>query len=169
MIILFIRHAEAKNDKLTKLGKKQAKLLGEQDEDFKFSKIYCSPTKRCLDTAKAYNKFRKVPLEIDKRLSEREQLEHVPQTKEEQVWYDNYLNPKFSCGEPEGCKEFLERVYEFLGERIFEHYQKNENIVVVSHSGLYYAFLSYFSKAKKGDNINWYKLGNASKVYFEVK
>lgn len=169
MIILFIRHAEAKNDKLTKIGKKQARLLGKQQEDYEFSKIYCSPTKRCLDTAKSYNKSRKIPLEIDGRINEREQLETAPKTKYEQIWYDNYLNPKFSALEPEGCKEFLERVYEFLHEKIFEHYQKNENFVMVSHSGIFYAVMSYFSKAKKGDNINWYKLGNASKVYFEIK
>ena len=167
MIILFIRHADAKDDKLTKLGKKQAKLLSEKD-DFEFAKIYSSPMERCKKTAIIFNKKRKLPLEIDFRLKERETLGRKPKTKEEQKWYDNYLNPQFSNLSPEGCKEFLERVYEFLGERIFEHYQKNENIAVVAHSGTFYAIMSYFNKGKK-ENINWYKIGCASKVYFEVK
>lgn len=168
MIILFIRHAEAKKDKLTKYGKKQAKIIFKQPEDYEFSKIYSSPTKRCLDTAKIFNKTRKLSLELDERLKERETLSRSPQNKDEQLWYDNYMNPQFSNYAPEGCKELLERVYEFLGERIFEHYQKNENIVIVSHSGIFYAVMSYFNKGKKG-NINWYKLGNCSKVYFEIK
>ncbi len=168
MIILFIRHAEANGDKLTRFGKKQAKLNFSQKEDYEFAKIYSSPTRRCWKTAKIYNKKRKLPLEADVRLTERETLDSKPVTKEEQLWFDNYLNPKFSSAEPEGCKEFLERVYEFLGERIFEHYQKNENIVIVAHSGIFYAVMSYFNKGKKGD-INWYKIGNASKVFFEIK
>ncbi len=168
MIILFIRHAEASGDKLTKFGKKQSKLNFSQKEDYEFSKIYCSPLNRCRQTAKIFNKKRKLPFDIDERLKERETLERKPETKEEQVWYDNYMNPKFSSFEPEGCKELLDRVYSFLNEKIFEHYQKNENFVMVSHSGIFYAVLSYFNKNKIGD-INWYKIGNASKVYFEVK
>ena len=168
MIILFIRHAEANDDKLTKFGKRQAKLLSKQKEDFEFAKIYTSPLRRCKDTAKFYNKTKKLKIEIDERLTERQTLETPPKNKQEQQWYDNYMNPRFSSDFPEGCKEFLQRTYEFLSERIFEHYQKNENIVVVAHSGIFYAVLSYFNKGKKGD-INWYKLGNCSKVYFEVK
>ena len=122
MIIEFIRHAEAKKDKLTGLGKKQAKLMAEQKDDFVFSKIYCSPMKRCKDTAKILKKKTKLKIEIDERLKERETLRHKPNSKEEQSWYDNYLNPKYSNFKPEGCKELLERVYEFLGERISVFY-----------------------------------------------
>ena len=168
MIILFIRHAEANKDKLTKFGKRQAKLLSKQKEDYKFAKIYTSPLKRCEDTAKFYNKQFKMPLEKDNRLRERETLDDVPKNKLEKMWFDNYMNPQFANDNPEGCKDFLERVYEFLNERIFEHYQKNENIVIVAHSGIFYAVMSYFNKNKKGD-ISWYKIGNASKVYFEIK
>ncbi len=168
MIIMFLRHAEAKGDKLTKFGKKQAKLNFLQKEDFEFAKIYSSPTKRCCDTMKIFNKKRKLPFEFDTRLSERETLGHEPQTKEEKAWHNAYMNPKFSSFEPEGCREFLERVFSFLRERIFEHYQKNENIAIVAHSGIFYAIMAYFNKEKKGD-IGWYKLGNTSKVYFEIK
>ena len=168
MIIEFIRHAEAKGDRLTKLGKLQAKLFAKQQEDFKFSKIYCSPMKRCRETAKIINKKQKLPLRIDARLTERETLNKKPKNKKEQNWYDNYMNPAFSSANPEGCQEFIERVFEFLNEKIFEHYQKNENIIIVSHSGIFYAVMAYFNKHKKGD-INWYKIGNCSKVYFEIK
>ena len=167
MIIEFIRHAEAKGDKLSKFGKKQAKLLSKQKDDFEFVKIYSSPLNRCLQTANILAKAKKLPVVADERIKERETLEDKPKTKEEQVWYDNYLNPKYSSFNPEGCKELLERVYSFLNEKIFEHYQKNENIIIVSHSGIFYAVMAYFNKNKQG-NINWYKLGNCSKIYFEI-
>ena len=168
MIIEFIRHAEAKGDNLTKLGKLQAKIISKQKDDFKFDKIYCSPVKRCAKTAKIINKKLKLSFEYDNRLAERETLGREPNNKNEKSWYDNYMNPAYSNFEPEGCKEFIERVFEFLNEKIFDHYQKNENIIVVSHSGRVYAFIAYFNKHKKGE-LNWYKIGNCSKIYFEIK
>ena len=146
MIIEFIRHAEAKGDKLTKFGKKQAKMLSLQKDDFDFVKIYSSPLNRCKKTAKILAKSKKLSVEIDERLKERETLNYKPKTKEEKTWYDNYMNPKYSSVNPEGCKELLERVFSFLNERIFEHYQKNENIIIVSHSGIFYAVMAYFNK-----------------------
>ena len=168
MLILFIRHAEAKNDKLTSFGLKQCELLSNQTEDYEFFKIYSSPAYRCKKTAEYYNENKHLKLEIDERLNERETLENSPQNEFEKLWYDNYMNPKFSSKQPEGCKELLDRVYDFLDEKISFHKQKNENFVVVSHSGIFYAFMSYFNREKTGD-INWYKIGNASKVYFEIK
>ena len=38
----------------------------------------------------------------------------------------------------------------------------------VIFSGIFYAIMSYFNKQTK-DEIDWYKIGNASKVYFEIK
>lgn len=168
MIILFIRHAEAKNDKLTDFGKKQGKMLAEQTEDYEFAKIYSSPTNRCLETAKYYNKNKGLDFEIDDRLRERETLDNGPTTPEEKLWYDNYMNPNFSSEKPEGCKELLERVYSFLDGAIKKHKDKDQNFVIVSHSGIFYAVLSYFNKINTNE-INWYKLSNASKVYFEIK
>lgn len=168
MIILFVRHAEAKNDELTELGKRQAELLSEQAEDYLFSKIYTSPLNRCKITADYYNFNKNLEIEIDERIKEREILENPPKNSKEQAWYDNYLNPAFSFKNPEGCKELIERVYSFLDEKIQLHKQNDENFIMVSHSGIFYAVLSYFNKKQSG-LIDWYKIGNCSKVYIEVK
>lgn len=165
---MFIRHAEAKNDILTDFGIMQGKILSEQIEDYNFTKIYSSPTNRCIETAKYYNENKGLDFEIDERLRERETLEREPLTPEEKLWYDNYMNPKFSSAKPEGCKELIERVYSFLDYAITKHINKDENFVIVSHSGIFYAVLSYFNKSNNKE-IDWYKLGNASKVYFEIK
>ena len=93
MIIMFVRHAEDKNDKLTKLGKLQCKLFLKSDETVKFDKIYTSPANRCLQTAKAIQHKWKLPLEICENLKERELLETAePQNEHEQEWYNNYIN-----------------------------------------------------------------------------
>ena len=54
MIIKFIRHADSKNDKLTKLGKKQCKLAFKQKDSISYSKIYSSSAGRCVRTARYY-------------------------------------------------------------------------------------------------------------------
>lgn len=101
-------------------------------------------------------------------LRDREALHHDPETEEEQFWYDNYLNKNFSSLKPEGCKEFLQRNFDVFDRIISEHKQKNENVILVAHSCTFYAIQEYFNKSS-GEEINYYRLSNCAKVYFEVR
>lgn len=169
MIIMFVRHAEHKNDKLTKLGKLQCQLLLKSKENIKFTKIYSSPANRCVLTAKAIQKKWKLPLEICENLKERELLKTAePQNEQEQEWYDNYMNPLYSSENPEGCKNFLTRTFVEFKKIIDEHIEKQENVVIVAHSGTLYALSAYVNGIKKNKNLVWLRAGNCSKVYFEV-
>lgn len=169
MILLFIRHAEAKNDKLTRFGKKELKHLFKEKETFKFSKIYSSPMNRCVKTAQAFQKKYKLEIEVMEGLRERELLAtRKPQNEDEQEWYDNYLNPMYSHKDPEGCKEYLGRVFLQFKKIIDTHIDNNENAIVVAHSGTFYALLAYVNGIYKNKNINWYRLGTCDRVYFEI-
>lgn len=169
MIIMFVRHADAKNDKLTKLGKEQCKLFLKQKESVKFGKIYTSPANRCLQTAKIIQNKWKLPLEICENLKERELLENSePQNEEEQKWFDNYLNPLYSSESPEGCKEFLTRTFVEFKKIIDENIEKDENVVIVSHSGVIYALSAYINGIQKNKNLTWMRVGNCCKVYYEI-
>ena len=169
MILMFIRHADAKNDKLTKLGKQQIKLMMKEKESFEFSKIYCSPANRCLKTARPFQVKRKIQLEIVEGLKERELLKtEKPQNEVEQEWYDNYLNPMHSNESPEGCKEYLARNFIEFKRIIENHIDKNENAIVVAHSGTFYTLMAYVNGLQKNKNINWYRIGSGDRVYFEI-
>ena len=168
MILMYVRHGDAKDDKLTELGKQQCEVMVKQDESFNFSKIYSSPLSRCTDTAKYLEKKHGVKTEILTDLIERHTLERDPETENEQEWFDNYLNKNFSNSEPEGCKDYLKRTYNALDKIINEHKDKNENVIIVAHSCTYYAIMSYFNESNKND-INWYRISNCAKVYFEIK
>ena len=125
---MFVRHAEDKNDKLTKLGKLQCKMFLKSKETVKFSKIYTSPANRCLQTAKIIQNKWKLPLEITENLNERELLETAePQNDHEKEWYENYMNPLYSSEKPEGCKDFLTRTFVAFKKIVNEHIEKNEN------------------------------------------
>lgn len=167
MIIMFVRHGEAKDDKLTKLGLEQCKLLVSQEEDYAFSKIYCSSVRRCKETAKFLAEKYNLEITYLSNLKDRELLKDVPQTEDEQEWYDNYLNKNYSHINPEGCKEFLQRNFNEFEIIIKTHLEKNENVIIVAHSCTFYALQEFFNKSEE-DAIKYYRLGNCSKVYFEI-
>ena len=169
MIIMFVRHAEDVDDKLTKRGLKQCEMMIDYDEEYKFAKIYSSPAKRCVDTANYLNKKFNVEVEVDKDLVEREKLSGIlPKDENEQNWYDNYLNPEYSGKDPEGCKEFLDRTFRCYKKIINNHFDKNENAIIVAHSGTTYSLAAFIHGIKKGEDIKWVRVGNCSKIYFEV-
>ena len=89
MIIMFVRHAEAKNDKITDFGKKQLQMAKKENESFEFAKIYSSPLNRCVATAKAFQEKFSVDLEVLDGLKDRELLEHrKPQNDDEEELAD---------------------------------------------------------------------------------
>lgn len=168
MVIMFVRHGDAIDDKLTKLGKKQCELMVSQDENYAFSKIYCSVQNRCKETADYLKKKYGLTVEYSSKIIDRETLNHEPKTADEQEWYDNYLNKNYSHQKPEGCYEFLKRNFEEFDKIIKNHKERNENVILVAHSCTFYAIQEYFNKCSSHE-INYYRLGNCSKVYFEIK
>ena len=169
MILMFVRHADAKNDKLTKFGKKQLKMVAKEKENFVFSKIYCSPLNRCVSTARVFQNKLKLELDILEGIRDRQLLKtKQPQNEKEQEWFDNYLNPMFSSESPEGCKEYLARNFLQFKKIIDKHIDANENVIVVAHSGTFYALMAYINGIYKNKNINWYRLSNCGRVYFEI-
>lgn len=167
MIIMFVRHAEARQDKITGLGKKQCKLMCKQNEDYTFSKIYCSSVNRCRETASYLKQKYKLEIEYLDGVKDREVLNNDPQTKDEKEWYNNYLNKNFSHKNPEGCKEFLDRNFNAFEKIINSHKGKNENVILVAHSCTFYAIQEYLNSSKD-EKINYSRLANCSRVYFEI-
>ena len=169
MIIMFMRHADAKNDKLTKFGRRQAKLALKEKENIKFSKVYSSNTKRTIKTARYFQLKYKLPAEVLDGLNDRELLsDGEPKNEKEQEWFNNYMNPLYSSTNPEGCKEFLTRNFIEFKRIIDEHIEKNDNVIIVAHSGTLYALMAYVNGIRKNRNINWFRAGHCSKIYFEV-
>ncbi len=169
MVIMFVRHGESKNDKLTKKGKIQCKLASNEKEKLNYAGIYSSSANRCVSTARYFQNRFKTHLTILNGLNERELLPNkTPQTDDEQEWYENYLNPMYSSTKPEGCKEFLARNFIEFKKIIETHFDKNENVVIVGHSCTFYALLAYLFGIQRGKDILWSRVSNCSKVYFEI-
>lgn len=167
MIIMFVRHGDSVNDKLTELGKSQCELAVKGKEGYRFSKIYSSVAGRCKETAEYFKERFSLEIEYLKGVKDRELLSGSPKNDDEQEWYVNYLNKNFSHKKPEGCKEFLQRNFLEFDEILKRHKDKNENVILVAHSCTFYAIQEYFNPSDN-ENIKYYRLGNCSKVYFEI-
>ena len=167
MIIMFVRHAEAIENEITALGRRQCELMCEQNEDYKFSKIYCSSVKRCKETAKYFQDKYNLEIEYLDDIRDRETLNKEPANQDEMTWYNNYLNKTFSHSNPEGCKEFLQRNFAEFENILNKHKGANENIILVAHSCTFYALQEYLNPSR-GDKLNYCRLANCSKIYFEI-
>lgn len=169
MILMYVRHGDSKNNKLTKLGKLQCRLAVNQKESISFNKIYSSPAGRCVQTARYFQKKFKLKVEICENFRERELLPNkLPSNEKEQEWYDNYLNPNYSSKNPEGCKEYLTRSFIEFRRIVNECIDKKQNAIIVAHSGTLYALSAFINGIERNKNIKWIRSGNCSKIYFEI-
>ncbi|MBQ3493882.1 MAG: histidine phosphatase family protein [Clostridia bacterium] len=165
MIIYLLRHGDYdKSGSLSELGKKQIKLIAKNLVNENIDAIYCSPIQRCVECSKIINKKLKLEVEFDERIRERDKVLGEPKTQQEKLWWENYLNPSFSSRNPEGCKEFFERVFDFVEEL---KNKKQSRVLVIAHSALLYAMLYYVYKPQNQLAI-WNSLSNGGYVRFEI-
>lgn len=165
--IIFVRHGRNNGDKLTRLGKRQAKIAAYELDYENVDKIYCSPKARAIQTANILAKRLGIKdVVVDKRITEREKISADNEGAE--LFNQNYLNPNFSCKKPEGCKEYYDRVVGFLDDLI-EKCNGNETILIVGHSSMSYVMNAYFCKRPRSEDLTWIRLGNCSKLCFEYE
>jgi len=165
MRIYFMRHGDYNKESLNSLGKKQIKYTSKYLCNANIASIYCSPLTRCKESALIASKLLKKEIVIDERLKEREKIASM-RTSDDEKWFKNYLNIKYSSKNPEGAKQFFSRIREFVVDVINKH-DDSENVLVVGHSSTLYALGAYFYGAE--DEAVWMAMGNGSVVCFETK
>lgn len=155
-IVRFVRHAETELNKLgiftgrtdcniTEEGFEDAKKLLNEDEK-KFDYIYCSPLKRTNQTLQAILPGIK-PI-IDERIIEISLGEWEGKRKNT---FDENLLALYRAGQyiPPGAETTSQvdnRVCNFI-ESIFENYQNDEKILVVTHNGVMRSIKRNFVKS----------------------
>ena len=165
--IIFVRHGRNNGDKLTRLGKRQAKIAAYELDYENIEKIYCSPKFRARQTANILaRRLRIKDVEVDERIVEREKISG--DNEEAELFNQNYLNPNFSHQKPEGCKEYYDRVVSFLDDMI-KKCKGDETILIVGHSSMSYVMNAYFCKRPRSEDLTWIRLGNCSKLAFEYE
>ncbi len=134
MKIIFVRHGESKHNArltdetdvgLTRMGKKQAELLGRKLKKQNISTIYTSNLLRAKETGEIISKIIKVP---------------VKSTFEELDEYtSNYLRSRLKLLFNKRLKKFKR-----LLERISKNKEKNKTILIVAHGITNRIIMGYF-------------------------
>lgn len=167
MKLIFVRHGNAEGQ-LTHLGKKQARLICYDLNYEQINKIYTSPLPRTLQTAKIISKQLKInEVIIDKRLSEREKINNRLTPQEKEIYNSNYLNPNYFRQNPEGCGNYIKRIFDFLDD-VINNNSNDSTILIVGHSSMVYAINAYVYGFGKDGNVVWTRLGNCSKICYEI-
>lgn len=177
--ILFIRHAESEYSRdgiyagkvdcnLTSSGLESAKKFG-KTLDNSFDAIYCSPLKRAKQTLNAI--FPEAHPIYDERISATSIGIWENQKKSS---LDKHLVELFRKGlyNPPGAETHSDvdkRVCSFV-EELFEQYQNNEKILVITHNGILRSVERNFIKSEQklisdtlrtiildNSNYDWYK------------
>lgn len=158
-MIYFVRHGETDYNKISKFqghldiplnetGINQAKQALENSKSIKINTIFCSPLSRAVETAKIINKYHNAKLIFDDRLKElymgtlQDRIKN-DLTKQEQNLA--FTSPEYFGGE--SIQEFCMRVHSFFKE--IEN--SKENILIVSHGGVYRAIYKYINNIDNFD------------------
>ena len=136
--------------------KEIAKILGKID----FNKIYVSPLKRAIETAKIV--FPKNSFEIDNRIIERsfgklEGKKGIPDYEE-----------KIEEFGIETVENLEKRIKSFLN-CICKKHKENEKILVVTHGGIAQIINNILDKNYNNNNFKEFMLENSKYVCYEIK
>ncbi|MFI3207532.1 MAG: histidine phosphatase family protein [Eubacteriales bacterium] len=157
MKIYFVRHLKTK-------GNYEKRYIGRTDEDLDFSreqsvnyslpklpnKIYCSPMKRCVQTAQAiypdadilfHNNLR----EVNFGIFENKAYEEL----KENVHYRNFISGLEDPIEGEGRLEFKERCFHAFSQIISEC-KEEDILVIVCHGGTIMTIMEKLEQSKGG-------------------
>ena len=173
-MIYFVRHGQTNwnlegriqgqtDISLNETGFMQAKEIKRKLENIKFEKVFCSPLKRALETAKVIYDGKII---IDDRIKERNNGELEGKLKSEIKKMPDFNNPDSSECNIEPIKVFNERIKLFLDE-ITRKY-KNKNILVVTHAGVCIYVKCYFEGEPTENNFESYKLKNGEILSYNI-
>lgn len=145
MIIYLIRHGDKEkfkeNQSLTELGLEQAQKTAEYFRDIKIDKIYSSPLKRTVQTAKIISKYLKLNFKTSDLLKERFNWGDIKnQTYSEfiEMWKKSSLIRNWRPPNGFSSNEAGERLDKFINSLEKDH---NSKIIIVSHGGIIADFL----------------------------
>ena len=146
---------------LNSMGISQAEELKEELIKIKFDKVFSSPLKRAIQTAKIITNCK---IETDIRLIERGMGQLEGKSNSEIKSIVNFMDEKeFGYG-IEMLGEFKKRIFDFFDETIKEYVGKN--VLIVTHGGVSVLTRCYFEGEPKESKYSDYKLKNCQIIKY---
>lgn len=146
-----------RDSKITEVGKKQARLLGEKLKSKQIDVCVTSSLSRSKDTAKIALKGKKVRFEVDDRVIERDygklsgtsKMKILEEDPVRAVKYRRFFD--FAPPKGESVKVVKKRVFEFCKEIETRVRETGENIAISCHGNSMKMVRYYFEKLKLKD------------------
>lgn len=149
---------------LNAYGIQEANMTRKLLRQVHFLKIISSPLIRARKTAEIISN-KKIPIEIDSRIIERDFGEFEGLSKEN---FDgsSFWNYSLNChyNKAESVQQLLKRVYNFLDE--YKEVYEKKNVLVVTHAGVIPAICCYFKGIPKNNNIFTYHFKTCEIIKF---
>jgi len=154
MKIIYVHHGNrelgnppSQDDNITKLGKKDAKIVSElmlksKKAGTNFKCIYSSPYFRCKKTAKIINKKLNLPIIMDDRLNEFD--------SKNETWID-----------------LQTRVRECIKDIVYK-FDKNDAVICVTSGVNVVAFISLANKQKPSESAAFIGISSCSPLIFNI-
>jgi len=156
------RYQGRKDLSLNEKGIAQAKDVAQKLKDLKFDKVFCSPLKRAKETCEIICNDNII---FDDRIIERDFGELTGKTKKDFDYAGFWnLSGKQDYNGVETIKDVEKRVFNFLDE-LKEN--KNENILVVAHSGIGRIMMSYFYGVPENGDYLKFDISNGQAILFD--
>ena len=149
---------------LNENGINQAKQICEELKNIKFDKIFSSPLKRALQTARIISSG---DIIIDNRLIERSNGYLEGKLKSECNIDIDFNNPNENRLNIENILDFRKRIKDSFDD-ITKNYQ-DENILVVTHAGVGIYARCYFEGEPLDGDYSKYKLKNGEVLKYDVR
>ena len=172
-MIYFVRHGQTEWNKIGRMqgridielnneGKQQAMIVREKLKGVKFDKVFSSPLKRAVETAKIICDQEVL---VDDRLIERSNGELEGKLKTEIEEFPDFNNPNDTRFGIESLNNFKARINNFLDETLKKY--KDKNVLVVTHAGVCLYVRCYFEGEPNGNLYENYKLKNGDVLSYK--
>lgn len=156
------RYQGHKDIELNSKGINQAEKTRDKIKNIKFDKVFSSPLKRALKTAKIICDNELI---LDNRLIERCNGELEGKLKSDITEEIDFNDPNCNKMGIESITDFRKRIKNFLDE-VMKKY-RGKNVLIVTHAGVSIYIRCYFEGEPKDNNYNNYKLKNCEYLEYE--
>ncbi len=147
---------------LNETGINQAKQIYDELKDIKFDKVFSSPLKRALQTARIITDDNII---VDNRLIERSNGDLEGKLKHECNIDIDFNNPNENRLNIENILDFRKRIKNFFDDMTINY--NDENILVVTHAGVGIYARCYFEGEPIDSDYSKYKLKNGEVIKYD--
>jgi len=181
MEIIFIRHAETKNNvegiiqgpehaDINDKGKKEIEKISEALKDERIDSFFSSDIPRCKITSEEINKYHNLPIKYTELIREKYNGDWTGKSYKEVDW--NKLKGTFEARKVNNGESLVEvrtRARRFMKELLDQYGDSNKKVLIVSHGAFLKVLIGDLLNMSLKDSIFGIKINHCSPIRISFK